>query len=141
MKKWIMILSILTSLGCQLASAETCPSVSAIKNNQAAGWKAYDSDDGTALSPTREAQFKEVVLQFALAEWVNAKNSRGSIHCYYRDKTGSNLEAYLAKDNVKPKINPKQFWYTVSGYMHCAAGTKSCEFENPLFNQKQLAKK
>ncbi len=79
-----------------------------------------------------EAKIKKIIEQFALAEWTNNKKQLGSIHCYYRDKTGSSLEAYFAKENFHPKLDAKNFWYEVSGFMHCAAGMENCEFINPL---------
>jgi hypothetical protein len=124
---------------CQLSFAERCPSVSDIKSNNLKGWKAYDSDDGTLLSASRETQFKKIVEEFALAEWTSNKKQAGSIHCYYRDQTGSSLEAYFAKDNFHPIISAKNFWYEVSGYMHCAAGMERCEFGNPLKSRARLA--
>ena len=126
---------------CEASIADRCPSVSDIKNNSLQGWTAYDSDDGTRLSAARETQFKKIVEQFALAEWTNSKKQLGSIHCYYRDKTGSSLEAYLAKDNFHPKLDTKSFWYEVSGLMHCAAGMERCEFINPLATKNHLAMK
>jgi hypothetical protein len=139
LKRFLVMISF--ALLSQACLAERCPSVSDIKNNTINGWKAYDSDDGTPLSAARESQFKKIVEQFALAEWINVKNQPGSIHCYYRDSTGSSLEAYLSKDNFIPKKNPKSFWYEVSGFMHCAAGMDKCEFENHGLGKQQLAKK
>jgi len=137
--KQIIITLISTLLLNQAALAETCPSVNDIKQNQLNGWKAYDSDDGKPLPLARETQFKKMVEEFALAEW---ENKSGSIHCYYRDNTGSNLEAYLAKDNFNPKVDPHSFWYKVSGFMHCAAGMERCEFEKyNILQKQQLAKK
>lgn len=129
---------IMLAQGCL---AETCPSISDIKKNMLAGWKAYDSDDGTLLSPAREAKFKKMLQHFTLAEWKQNKNHMTSMHCYYRDKTGSSLEAYLAKDNFIPKKNPKSFWYQVSGYLHCAAGKDNCQFETHPLLSHQLAKR
>lgn len=139
LKKTIIAISC-ALIFCQVSFAERCPSVSDIKNNKLNGWKAYDSEEGTPLSAAREKQFKNIVEQFALAEWTNNKKQLGSIHCYYRDKTGSSLEAYLAKENFHPRLSSKNFWYEVSGYMHCAAGMERCEFNNPLTKQ-QLAMK
>jgi hypothetical protein len=127
---------------CQVSFAETCPSISDIKGNSLNAWKAYDSDDGKPLSAAREAQFKKIVEQFTLAEWVrDKKKNSASIHCYYSDKTGSSLEAYLAKNNFHPKLSQNNFWYQVSGSMHCAAGKEKCEFINPLGTKNQLALK
>ncbi len=130
-----------TLLLCQMSFADRCPSVKDIKNNSLNGWKIYDSEEGTILVGAREVQYKKLVDQFALAEWVNNKTEHGSIHCYYIDKTGSNLEAYLAKENFHPTLGKKHFWYEVSGYMHCAAGMDRCEFNNPLAGKNQLAMK
>lgn len=126
---------------CQTSFAERCPSVHDIKKNNLHGWKVFDSDDGKPLTAARETQFKNIVEQFALAEWTNNKKQLGSIHCYYRDKTGSSLEAYLAKDNYHPRLGAKSFWYEVSGFMHCAASMEHCEFVNPLVADNNLAVK
>ena len=126
---------------CQISAAENCPSISDVKNGALTGWKVYDSEDNTPLSPTRTTNFKKHAEQFALAEWANGNGKKSnSIHCYYRDHTGSDLEAYLAKKNFIPN-NTKNYWYEVSGALHCAAGTTECEFHNPTLKQPQLAKK
>jgi len=135
------IIALCCALICQASLAERCPSVADIKNNSLRDWKTYDSDDGQPLSAAREAQFKKIVEQFALAEWSKSKKQPGSIHCYYRDRTGSSLEAYLAKDNFVPKVHAKSFWYQVSGFMHCAAGMDKCEFVTHPLTKNQLAKK
>jgi hypothetical protein len=141
-----MLKHAIVAVGCimllnQTSFADRCPSVDDIKNNHLNGWKAYDSDDGMLLSAARETQFKKIVEQFTLAEWKGTKKQPGSIHCYYSDKTGSSLEAYLAKDNFHPKLDPKSFWYQVSGFMHCAAGMERCEFTHPFQAKTQLAMK
>jgi hypothetical protein len=141
MLKKIVIAAFCMLLLSQTSLAERCPSVSDIKQNSLNGWKAYDSDDGKPLSAARETQFKKMVEEFALAEWANNKKQLGSIHCYYRDNSGSNLEAYLAKDNFNPKADPHSFWYKVSGFMHCAAGMERCEFEHYILPKRQLAKR
>jgi hypothetical protein len=142
-KKMILsiCLSICAALLCQLSFAESCPNVSDVKKDALFGWKVYDSEDGTLLSPTRARAFKKNAEQFALAEWAHRKDSKGNIiHCYYRDSAGSALEAYLAKDNFIPK-NTKNYWYEVSGAMQCAAGTTECEFQRLRLKHQQLAKK
>jgi hypothetical protein len=126
-------IAIIMILAWQLSMAHTCPDIHAIKHNQPSGWKAYDSDDGTPLSPRLNAQFKANATQFVLAEWTK----EGAIHCYYRDKNGSNLEAYLAKKHFLPE-NSQAYWYPVSGFMHCAASSEKCQFHA---SQQQLAKK
>jgi hypothetical protein len=125
----------------QSALALTCPTVASIKKNALTGWKAYDSDEGTLLSKKREAQFKQNAREFALAEWKwnGADKSTGTIHCYYRDNAGSDLEAYLSKGNFSPE-NSRDYWYDVSGSMHCAAGMEKCEFrDSPIQERSQLA--
>jgi hypothetical protein len=117
--------------------AETCPSVQAIKSQHANGWKAYDSDDHTLLAGKRATNFKEHIEQFALAQFVA---NRHAMRCYYRDKNGSELEAYLQKDNLLPAVG-HSYWYQVSGAMHCAAGANQCAFQSPVIAQTQLAKK
>ncbi|MFZ2316155.1 MAG: hypothetical protein WAW86_10935 [Gammaproteobacteria bacterium] len=119
-----------------LCFAETCPTILALKHSALSDWKVYDSDDGKLVSAHRATEFKRIAQQFALAEW-----SKGKIHCYYRDKEGSDLEAYLAKDHFALSNN-KNYWYEVSGFMHCAAGMNECEFEQMgKPKQQQFAKK
>lgn len=122
-----------------LLFAETCPSIKDIKHLTLGDWKFYDSDDDTPLSAARIKQFREISNEFALAEWPNENNTNNAIHCYYRDKNGANLEAYLANHHFQPN-NTKKIWYPVTGYMHCAAGKDECTFERAL-DRKQLAKR
>jgi hypothetical protein len=140
MHKKLIYLAISLAMLCQISFAETCPSVKDIKTQSLTeGWKAYDSDDGQLLPPSRVAQLASHIDQFALAEWADTGRSGGVIHCYYRDKHGSDLEAYFSKDNFKPD-NTKNMWYQVSGYMHCAAGMDKCSFQNNMAPEQQLAK-
>lgn len=139
LKKVILVASL--AAWWQLSYADTCPSVSDIKNDTLVGWKAYDSDEGTPLSASRTTAFRNSVAAFVLAEWVDNKQKAASMHCYYRDNTGSSLEAYLAKDNFLPNQTNK-FWYKVSGYWHCAAGMDKCIFEQKKsLSTTRLAKK
>lgn len=138
LKKMCLALSLFAF--CSIGFADTCPSVTDIKHNALNGWKAYDSDEGTPLSATRESHFKKSVEQFALAEWQQGKKHSTAIHCYYRDKSGSNLEAYLSKDHYTPKRSGQHYWYEVSGYMHCAAEKDLCEFDSLMANKAQLAR-
>ena len=73
-------------------------------------------------------QFTNHIDQFSLAEWMQSGPQKGAIHCYYSDKNGSVIEAYLAKDNFAPQ-NTNHAWYQVSGSMHCAAGMDACLFD------------
>lgn len=124
----------------QICFAETCPSIKDIKKASIKGWTAFDSEDGKPLSSERLAQFKTLVEQFALAEWSNEDAKAGVIHCFYRDKEGAALEAYLAKSNFSP-INQKNMWYEVSGAHQCAAGMKECEFKATILDRPQVAQK
>jgi hypothetical protein len=122
--------------------ADNCPSINQLGSYLANGWKAYDSNDGTTLSAKRQAKFLQVAQQFALAEWTVVANPphSGAIHCYYRDKTGANLESYLGKESFIP-LQTKNYWYSVSGYMQCAASATQCQFApNLLQHQPHLAK-
>lgn len=120
MRYWLLL-----PLFCaQLGWAATCPRVSDIKANHASGWLAYDSDDGKLLSATRNKKLRASISDFALAEWSQKRNT---IHCYYRDKNGSDLDAYFAKSHFTP-VKANHYWYTVSGYLECAAGAEQCIF-------------
>lgn len=119
-------------------AALTCPTAADILNNKISGWKAYDIY-GVRFSEQQIAQFRQHSLEFAVAEVI--PYSRGlAIRCLYRDKNGSNLQGYLAKDDIVAD-NSKNYWYEVSGSKHCAAGLHKCQFAvNPLPN-KQFAKR
>jgi hypothetical protein len=124
-----------------LCFAESCPDVGTIKQHSLRGWKAYDSDNDKPLPTKRLARFVGAIEQFTLAEWKASKDKLHSVmHCYYRDKNGSQLEAYLTKENLTPTPD-REMWYQVSGSMHCAAGMDKCQFQQNLANQPQLANK
>lgn len=118
--------ALLLLLIAQTSLAATCPGVSDLKNHKATGWLAYDSDDGKLLPPSRDKKIRTSIAEFALAEWSQKRNT---IHCYYRDKNGSDLDAYFAKSHFTP-AKANSFWYSVSGYLECAAGAERCEFTN-----------
>lgn len=119
---------LLTSLFVwQIAYADTCPSMKTIKSSPLLTWKAFDSDDQKPLTAAQTTTFINSIDQFSLAEWVKQGPQTGTIHCYYSDRNGSVLEAYLAKASYMP-VNTKHFWYEVSGSMHCAAGMDNCLF-------------
>jgi hypothetical protein len=120
--------------------AETCPSVKDIKTNHISGWKIYDSEEDVPLSKAREDYFKKNISQFSLAEWTNHHHKSGTIHCYYHDADGSDFEAYLVKDSFSSPHDGRHFWYQVTGSMHCAAGTKQCDFQG-ILPSTQLAKR
>jgi len=122
----------------QLAFADTCPTVKDIKANKLAGWVAYDSEDSKPLAQKRADDFIKSADQFILAEWSNRGKTGNSIHCFYRDVNGSDLEAYLTKSNLVPEHSKK--WYSVSGAEQCAAGNNMCKFAH-LDNQPRLARK
>ena len=111
MLKKVMMTFACTFLLCQTSFAERCPSVSEIKHNKLHGWKVFDSDDGKPLAAARETQFRQIVEQFALAEWTNNKKQLGSIHCYY-DKT----VPVSSHHTDSPTLIQKNFWYEVSGF-------------------------
>lgn len=134
------IIAIILALLWQSSFAETCPSINSIKKNTLTGWRMYDSDSGELLTAARVDDFKKNVEQFVLAEWSNEHNKTNAIHCYYRDNDGSDLQAYLSKDNFKPS-NAKKYWYEVTGSLQCAAGSANCAFEKNVLKDTQLAKK
>lgn len=131
-----MLLSVGLFLISGFCWAQTCPSVASIKNDKIKGWVAYDMY-GKTLSTKENIRFKEHALEFALAE-VTQHANKLAVRCLYRDKSGSNLEAYLAKDNIVAD-NTKNYWYSVSGSTHCAAGVSLCQFNNIPLTQTQLA--
>lgn len=135
----LKLISILTFFAMtQLCLAETCPSVQDIKQNNMKGWKIFDSEEGIPLSERREADFRNHIVAFAMAEWVKS-NKNGIIHCYYKNKDGSDMEAFLTKDNFIPS-NAQNLWYQVSGSWQCAASALKCEFKS-LNREPHLARR
>lgn len=121
--------------------AETCPDVKTVRGDALQGWSLHDSDDNKPLNAKRVAYFKKNIEQFTLAEWVTDGKQKGNIRCYYSDKNGAGLEAYLTKESFKPN-NFKNYWYQVSGSMHCAAGMQQCLFQHDdLMKQHHLAQR
>jgi len=113
------------------AFAQTCPTIKEIKTASLSGFKVYDTDKKTPLTAEQFAMFKNHVEKFLVAEWIHKNNS--AIHCYYGDRSGSLLEAYLVKDNLTPK-NSNHYWYQVTGSSQCAAGVEGCQFASqPIF--------
>jgi hypothetical protein len=112
---------------CEMAWADTCPSLKELKNGKLSGWTFYSSSDDLRLSADREASFKKEAVQLALAEWISRDGKKGNVHCYYMDKEGSHLEAYIAKTNLKLS-RTGHYWYPVTGGLHCAAGIARCQF-------------
>ena len=119
-----LIIGLASILFCGVIFAESCPSLNAIKTNQLAGWKALSDGTDQAITPAQMQAFKASVSQFALAEYDTSANHIGSIRCYYRDNTGSNLDTYLSKSNLA--LSKGQYWYQVTGSMQCAAGMDKC---------------
>ncbi len=122
--KRLIITVLLLCTTTELALADTCPPIRSVQQGTAQGWLAYDADNGKLLSKKRDLALRKTIEKFALAEWSEKQNV---IHCYYRDKNGSDLDAYFSKSHFLPaKANP--YWYSVSGFMQCAAGEKACNF-------------
>src|SRR3990167_9186037 len=125
--KWTTLF--LTLVSCRRLFAAQCPTIDEIKHlSFNSEWQAFDSESGEKLSKSRLQDVIKAADKFALAEWRDTKDHTGVIHCYYRDKHGSNLEAYLKNSHFKPN-NLNQSWYSVTGYKHCAAGNKQCSFD------------
>lgn len=133
------LMTLILSLNCISTFATNCPSANDIKKNQLQGWKLYDTDDNKPLSIKRASAFKKNVNAFAMAEWTNESNHTGAVQCHYRDKDGSDMEAYLAKPHFNLGQN-KQFWYEVNGHMQCAANADHCNFSSAPIMQAQLNK-
>jgi len=132
----------LSMLCCMLLSsltyADLCPSVQDLQSGKALHWRAFDSDNGKPLAGKHQARLISQIRQFALAEWSRTE-ARASIRCYYKNESGSHLEAYFARKNISP-IQPSKYWYQVTGMMHCAAGTDKCAFQPLPTRRQQLAR-
>jgi len=118
----------------QVALAETCPSIDMLKDQHFNAWKFYDTDDGKLLSAKRIAQFKKEAEEFVLAESVTNSQHKKIIRCYYHDKNGSTLNAYIAKENFIVGSN-HSYWYEVSHATQCAADINMCEFQQSTLQQ------
>src|SRR3990167_5794002 len=118
-----LILSFSFILVCSTTCfADICPSVDDVRGQHANDWIAYDTENNQPLSQERLAQFKQSMVQFTMVEWADSTKQKGTIHCYYRDKDGSDMEAYLSKDNLTPTKTASKYWYQVSGATQCAGG-------------------
>ncbi len=131
----------LTSLLCltfgAYVYADVCPSVKELKEHKARLWRAFDSDDHKPLSAKREARLKTEITHFSMAEWAVTDKKNG-MHCYYTNDSGSNLEAYFARENIL-SINTSKYWYPVTGQMQCAASPEKCTFQSLPDKQSQFA--
>lgn len=118
-----------------IAYAEHCPRIEDIKTNHALTWEILDSIDHQPLSRHRLAKFKAALTGFMLAELP--LNQNGKIRCFYKDKAGSDMEAYLEKShrNLHTKALP---WYQVSGAMQCTATLETCKFYKTNAKQMEL---
>lgn len=140
-KKFILSICFILSFA-STCFADICPSVDDIRGQRAIGWTAYDTESNQPLSEERLQQFKQSMVQFTMVEWADTTKDKGTMHCYYRDKDGSDMEAYLSKDNLTPSKMASKYWYQVSGASQCAASMAECEFGaigKPA--EAQLAKK
>lgn len=133
-----LLLLVILLLISKIVCAEVCPPVTAIQKNQLAGWTLLDSDDNKVLSKQREAVFRKDVQSFAMAEWTSQPNQAGKIRCYYRDKNGSNLDAYITKDHYS-LTQASKYWYEVSGAKECAAGADKCGFQSIVMPNSRFA--
>ena len=109
-----------------LLHAATCPSINNLKQQKLQGWQAYDAVTSKQLSKDRLQKFLQAAENFSLAEAVKV-HGKSEIHCFYRDKNGSNMQTYLTKPNFGPTAE-LPYWYHVSGAMQCAAGRDKCFF-------------
>lgn len=119
-------LGLLCLVMLKFAYAETCPSIADIKHHALTGWELHEADE-TKLTSQRINQFEKNIAQFTLAEWKQDNKQSGTVRCYYRDQEGASFEMYLAHNNVLVE-NSKNYWYPVTGFIHCAAGAEKCAF-------------
>ena len=125
-RKFFSMIMLIGYVCLPIAYADHCPTISSLKEYQATNWEIYSVYTGKLLSTHQAARFRQEVEQFALAEWSN-KAANGIIHCYYQDKSGSTLDAYLAATHFIPD-NTKHYWYHASGVLQCAASIDKCIF-------------
>lgn len=134
-----LLLLILVLFLSKVVLADVCPLTKDIQNNHLTGWKLLDSDDDKALSLKRQSSFRKDVDSFAMAEWSTSQKDAGKIRCYYRDKNGSSLDAYVTKDHYS--LTGNKYWYEVSGAKECAAGVERCGFQSIILPNSRFAGK
>ena len=105
--------------------AETCPSISQLKENNFHGWEPYNSDSGEPLFPQQLTDFKKDVRQFLMAEWAEGA-PEGESHCYYGDKNGNYMDAFLARHGFHDA--PSANWHNDGGFMRCKGEAGNCVF-------------
>lgn len=124
LKKLTLTLLCLTSF--QASANTTCPSVAELKNHQLNGWTAYNSDSGEELPQNLVIEFEKQTSQFLMAEWAEGA-PEGASHCYYGDKQGEYMNAFLAKHDYYPNMQAGN-WHNESGFLRCHADAKQCVF-------------
>ncbi len=124
LKKLSIALLCLTSF--QVYATTTCPSVAELKNHQLNGWVAYNSDSGEELPLSQIKIFEKETSQFLMAEWAEGA-PEGTSHCYYSDKRGEYMNAFLAQHDHYPNLQTGN-WRNESGFLRCHADTKQCTF-------------
>ncbi len=130
LKKFILIIS--TLIFSYSIHAETCPTVSQLKENIFNGWQALDIDNGTPLSEDRLDDFRKSVSTFSLAEWIqNASEASG--HCYYSGEQAdeSYLDIFLVKQNLIPDKTSNQWQKISDDVMQCSGNIEKCLFGAP----------
>ncbi|MFZ2315231.1 MAG: hypothetical protein WAW86_06200 [Gammaproteobacteria bacterium] len=124
LKKLTLVL--LCAASFQSVAMTTCPSISELRNNQLQGWTAYNSDSGEELPTSLVEQFEKRAAQFLMAEWAD-EAPEGTSHCYYGDKNGEYMDAFLAKHDYYADTSVPA-WKNESGFLRCHADAKQCPF-------------
>lgn len=120
-RKIMLLMALLAPLTCL---ADSCPSVAMIKQQTLTGWVMLDRDSNQPVKTLDHKRFIHDADKFALVEWKNQH-----IRCFYHDKAGSVLEAYILKPHAKFAPMQKNFWYQSTGYLACAASLDKCAFK------------
>lgn len=115
----------------QLVYADTCPTITDIKNSHFNGWQAFNSNSGEPLGHFALKEFQESIekAHFVLAEWM-PDAPEGPAHCYYADGAGpqSYLDGYLVKVTAAPDTTSGKWQKGSLDVLTCSASPSACRF-------------
>lgn len=123
MLKKIIALCILFFFHC--IYAETCPTISEIKNNVFRKWQPFNADSGEPITnPKIILHFRKKVNHFTLAEWM-PDAPEGPSHCYYDVDS-----IYLVKTTKAPRVDDPNWHHTSLSNFQCMKKVSLCLFQD-----------
>lgn len=110
------------------ASAELCPSISAVQHNQLGLWHVFNANSGEPLSPERLQQYEHDVHHFAEAAYYDDA-PEGAAQCYYDGENEHyHLEAYLARSDLQPDLRKGKWQLRWGNSYSCQQSLADCHF-------------